>query len=304
MGALMLPEGLFETHSTSSAPSTTTTEATLLDTVGVSKTTPVTLWILASVITLAIVTSLVAWTAYKMIIGRRRAASFMAPSSVSPTPLITNIRVVAVTEVPAKFEEDETMKSVRDFWSPISPGPPELHVEYKNLDISIGTVVDPTTTRLPLLARDASGFFYDSDHLPATQSAGMTECTLKGPPSSDLGVSTPAPEAELTDEAAHHTRISVAPVMEERGVGTPPSTSKSVRTMCTLTSISSLSMHSVETPTEASSGQRSVLATVNRIPVIRIIEASPERSEKAHGCAHRFNSRAITPKQARLQNLI
>jgi hypothetical protein len=76
-----------------------------------------------------------------------------------------------------------------------------------------------------------------------------------------------------------------------------------VRTICTLTSVgSSLSLQSLE---EASRDQRSVLATANQIPVIKITEATPERFEKKpQGYAQRFNSRAITPRQARLQNLI
>ena len=303
MDALIPLGGLFETHSTFSAPSTATTETTLLDAVGVSKMTPAALWIPASVITLAVVIPLVAWTAYKTILTRCRAASLTAPSPVSPTPLIASIRVVAVTEIPAKFEEDKTMRSVRVFWSPISPGPPELHVEYKNLDVAIGTAVDPTTTRLPLLARDASGFFYDSDHSPATPSAGMTEYTLKSPPSVDLDASAAAHEAESTDEAVHHGRFSTILVVNEGAVCTPPSTPKSARTMCTLTSASnSLSLHSLEAPTKAIRRQ---VTTSEQIPVIRIIGATPERAEKKpQRYAQRFNSRAITPRQVRLQNMI
>jgi hypothetical protein len=207
----MPPEGLFEGHSTSSAPDTNTTTATaLLDAVDASTTTPAALWIPTKITILAVVIPLIALVVplvvYKTIIGRRRAASLAASAPMSPTPLISSIRVVAVTEVPAKFEQDEAMKSVRDFWSPISPGPPELHVEYKNLEVAIGTVVNPATTHLPLLARDASGFFYDSDHPPATSSTGTTGHTLKGPPSVDRDAPDAVPDAEPVDDASSSPR--------------------------------------------------------------------------------------------------
>jgi hypothetical protein len=296
------PASLLETRPASSAPGTTTA---LLSIVSGSTTTPSQLWVPVCVLVLIVVVPLVILVAYKAVLAHRRAASFATPSPVSPTPLITNIRVVAVTEVPARFEGDETMRSVRDFWSPISPGLPELHVEYKNMEVEIGTAVDPATTHLPLLARNTSGFFYDLDHVPATPRAGTTEYTPRSPPSVGLDGPAAAPEDEPTDQADHE-RISTVPVLNEEGICTPPSTPNSVRTMCTLTSVSSsLSLYALETPTKASRRQRSVLGTANGIPVIRIIEATPERYEKkAQGYVQRFNSRAITPKQAKLQNLI
>lgn len=305
--ALLPHGGLFETRSASSDPSMTTT---LLDAIGASTMTPATLWAskgalaLAVIIPLvAVVIPLIAWFAYKTNLVPRRTDSLAAPTPVSPTPLIANIRVVAVTEVPAKFEEDETMRGVRDFWSPISPGPPELHVEYKNMDTAIGTAVNPTATHLPLLARDASGFFYDSDH-PAALGSDIAGYTLRSP-SVDQDASSAAPEAGRVEDVAHHEHIPTNSVVDNRGVCTRPSTPISVRTVCTLTSISSSSsLNSLETPKEADHFQRTVLVTVNQIPVIRITEATPERSEKLCGHAQRFNSRAITPRQARLQNLI
>ena len=296
MDALVRPEGLFETPSASRA---TMTPAALLGTVDASTTAPAAISISKSAIALAViiplvalVISLVAWTARKT---RRRAASLAAPTPVSPQPLITSIRVVAVTEVPAKVEEDKTMRSVRDFWSPISPGPPELHVEYKNLEVAIGTAVDPVTTHLALLPRDESGFFYDSDHPPASPGTGNVEYTLKSPPPVDRDVSD-TPEAGHADEASHHEPISMVPVVDNAEIRTPPQTPKLS---------SSPDLHSLETPKKGSRGQRSVLGTANQVPVIRIIEATPERSEKkSQGYSQRFNSRAITPRQARLQNLI
>jgi len=152
--AQLPPEGLFAAHSASGM---TTNAVTLLDAVGTTTATPSTpqtfkgsLALAIFIPLVAVVISLVSWAAYKTIV-RRRADSPVTPTPVSPTPLIASIRVVAVTEVPAKFEEDETMRKVRDFWSPISPGPPELHVEYKNMEVAIGTAVDPATTHLPLL---------------------------------------------------------------------------------------------------------------------------------------------------------
>ena len=313
MDALVRPEGFFETRSASSAPGVTTTPATLLATDSASTTTPAALQIskgtiiLAVVITLvALVIPLVVWAAYKKILARRRAASSPAPTPVSPMPLLASVRVVAATEVPAKFKEDQTMKSVRDFWSPISPGPPELHVEYKNLEVPIGTTVDPATTHLPLLTRDTSGFFYDSDHQPATPSTDTSEYTLKTPPSVNQGASPAAPEAQAVDQTPHHGGITTVPVVNDGGGCTRPSTPTSVRTVCTLASVSSsLSLHQVETPKEHSHSQRSVLGTVNWVPAIQIVEPTPEPAEKKlQGYAQRFNSRALTPKQAKLQNLI
>jgi len=303
MGALLPSEGLFETHSASSAP-------TLLNAVGASTTTPATPWTSKGALALAVVIPLVvvvillvAWVAYKATLVRRRADSLATPTPVSPTPLIANIRVVAVTEIPAKFEGDETMRRVRDFWSPISPGPPELHVEYKNLEVAIGTAVDPTATHLPLLARDESGFFYDSDH-PPTPGSDITEYTLRSPSSVDRDASSAASEAGHVEDVAHHGHILTNPVVDNGGVCTRPSTPISVRTVCTLTSIgSSLSLSTLETP-KANRRQRPVLEAANQIPVIRIIEATPERPEKLCGYVQRFNSRAITTRQARLQNLI
>jgi hypothetical protein len=311
MDALLPPVGLFETFSVSSAPGTTPTAVTLLDAVVASTTTPATFWTSKGALTLAVaiplvavVILLIAWAAYRTTLTRRRTNSLATPTPLSPTPLIASIRVVAVTEVPAKFEEDETMRKVGDFWSPISPGPPELHVEYKNLEVAIGTAVDPATTHLPLLARDASGFFYDSDHQTATTGSDITEYTLKNPPV-DQGASPAAPEAEHVEDVAHHKHISTIPVVDDGGVCTRPSTPISVRTVCTLTTISSsLSLNSIETTKGASHCKRPVLGAANQIPVIRIIEATPERSEKLYGLAQRFNSRAITQRQARLQNLI
>lgn len=310
IAALLPHEGVFETHSASSAPSMITTAATLLDAVGASTTTPATLWTSKGALALAVVIPLVvvvipliAWVAYKMNLVPRRIDSLTAPTPVSPTPLIANIRVVAVTEVPAKFEEDETMRGVRDFWSPISPGPPELHVEYKNLEVAIGTAVDPTATHLPLLARDASGFFYDSEH-PVAPGSDIAGYTLRSP-SVDRDASSAASEAGHVEDVTHHEHIPTNPVVDNGGVCTRPSTPISVRTVCTLTSISSSpSLNSLETPKGADHFQRTVLGAVNQIPMIRITEATPERSEKLCGHAQRFNSRAITPRQARLQNLI
>jgi hypothetical protein len=286
----------------------TTNAATLLGAVGASTTPPDTFWASKGALTLAVVIplvivviSLVSWIGYKRTLVRRRVASLAAATPVSPTPLIASIRVVAVTEVPAKFEEDQTMRKVRDFWSPISPGPPELHVEYKNLEVAIGTAVDPTATRLPLLARDASGFFYDSDH-PSTPSSDVTEKTLSSSSSVDRDASSASPEAEPVEDVAHHGHNPTNPVVGNGGACTRPSTPISVRTVCTLTSISSV--NTLETPKGANHRQRPVLGTVNQIPVIRIIEATPERSEKLYGYTQRFNSRAITTRQARLQNLI
>jgi len=300
------PEGLEEAFN---ARGTTTTPAALFDAVGASTTTPAALRIPNSTLTLAVVIPLVAlliplvaWAVYKTILVRRRAASLAAPTPVSPTPLIASIRVVAVTEVPVRFEEDETMRKVHDFWSPISPGPPELHVEYKNLEVAIGSAVNPATTHLPLLARDASGFFCDLDYTPATPRAGGPEYTLRSP-SVDRDTSPASPEVEHTDEAAYQDRASTVAVVDEGGICSSPSTPKSVRTMCTLTSISSsLSLHPFETPTKAIRRQ---VMTLEPVPVIKVIEATPERSErKPQGYTQRFNSRAITPRQARLQNLI
>ena len=307
--ARMPPEGLFEGHSTSSAPHTTTAAA-LLDTVGAPTKTPAALRIPTGVIILAVVIPLVALAvllvAYKTIIACRRASSLTTATTIPPMPLIASIRVVAVTEVPAKIEQDKAMKSVRDFWSPISPGPPELHVDYKNLEVAVGTTVDPATTRLPLLTRDASGFFYDSDHLPATTSTGITEYALKGPPPVDRDASSAAPETEPVDEIAHHKPISAVSVIDDRELCSRPSTPKSVRrTVCTLKSISSSpKLRSLETATEAAHYPRPVLRTVNRVPVIRIIKATPEQSEKGDGYTQQFNSRTITPRQERIQDPI
>lgn len=304
----MSPEGLFAAHSASGM---ITTAATLLNAAGTSTTTPstpqtsnVSLTLALVIPLVAVVISLVAWAAYKTIV-RRRVDSLPTPTPVSPTPLIASIRVVAVTEVPAKFEEDETMRRVRDFWSPISPGPPELHVEYKNMEVEIGTAVDPGTTHLPLLARDASGFFYDSEHPPSTPGSDTSDSTLRSPSSMDGDASPATPEAEIAEGVVHHKQIPTVPVVDDKGVSTRPSTPISVRTVCTLTSISSsLSLNSLETSKGASHCQRPVLGMANQIPVIRITEATPERSEKLCGFAQRFNSRAITPRQAKLQNLI
>ena len=306
--AQLTPEGLFAAHSASSM---TTTAVTLLDVVGKSTTTPSTPQTFKGFLTFAIVIplvavviSLVAWATYKTIV-RRRADSQATLTPVSPTPLIASIRVVAVTEVPAKFEEDETMRKVRDFWSPISPGPPELHVEYKNMEVAIGTAVNPATTHLPLLARDASGFFYDSDHPSASPGSDTSEDTLRSPSSVDGDASPTPPEVENVENVVHHKHIATVPVVDDEGVCARPSTPISVRTVCTLTSVSSsLSLNSLETSKGAGHCQRSVLGMANQIPVIRITEATPERSEKLYGLAQRFNSRAITPRQARLQNLI
>ena len=295
--ALTPPESVIETRSASNGSTTTTT--------------PVAPEISRSTLTLAVVIPLVAlfitltaWVAYKMILARRRAAFLMAPTPVSPTPLITGIRAVTVTGVPAK-DVDEGMKSAHRFWSPVSPGSPDLRAEYKNLGVAMGKTLDPATVHLPLVVRDASGFFYDSDHPPTTPSTGITKYTLS-PPSVDRDAPSAAPGAEPTSAAAHHERISTIPVVDEEGSCTRPSTPKSVRTICTLTSVtSSLSLHSLETQKEASRYQRPVLSTVNQIPVIKIVEATPERIEKERqGYVQRFNSRAITPRQARLQNLI
>ena len=120
------------------------------------------------------------------------------------------------------------------------------------------------------------------------------------------GDASPAtPEAEIAEGVVHHKQIPTVPVVDDKGVSTRPSTPISVRTVCTLTSISSsLSLNSLETSKGASHCQRPVLGMANQIPVIRITEATPERSEKLCGFAQRFNSRAITPRQAKLQNLI
>ena len=293
MDAITPPESLFEARSASNGSSTTTSSAPRISSSTLA---------LAVVIPLvALFIALAAWVAYKTILVRRRSPAFMTLAPVSPTPLIMSTRVVPVIGVPAK-SEDERMKSARGFWSPVSPGPPDLRVEYKNLGVAIGTTLDPATTHFQLRGCDASGFFYDSDHPPATPSTGMTKYTLS-PPFVGHNPLSAAPGAEPTDTATHHERISTIPVVEEGGLCTRPSTPKSVRTICTLTSVSSsLSLHSPETP---KGHQRSVLATANRVPVIKIVEATPERFEKeSQGYVQRFNSRAITPRQARLQNLI
>jgi hypothetical protein len=187
---------------------------------------------------LTLVVPLVAWTIYKTVLVHWRAASCAAPAPVFPAP---HIYVIATTEVLAKFEGDETMGSVRDFWSPISPGPPGLHVKYKNLEVVIGTAVDPATTHLPLLTRDTSRFFYDSDHSPVTPSAGITTYTLR----STLSAVWDA----LTNQTAHHECTSATPAMNEADTRTPLSTPESVRTVCTL------SLHPLETPTKATCRQ-------------------------------------------------
>ena len=287
------PESLFEARSASKDSNMTTTPSA-----PISRTTLA----LAVVIPLvALLAALAAWVAYKTILVRRRSPPFMTPTPVSPMPLIMNTRAVPVIDVSAK-SEDERMKSVRGFWSPVSPGSPDLRVEYKNLSVAVGTTLGPPTTHLPLVGRDASGFFYNSDHPRATPSTGITKYTLS-PPSSDHDPSSAASGAEPTDAAVHHELISTIPVVDEGGACTRPSTPESVRTICTLTSVSSsLSLQSLETP---KGHRRPVLATANQVPVIKIVEATPERFEKERqGFVQRFNSRAISPRQARLQNLI
>ena len=293
MDALTPHESLFEARSASNDSNTTTTPSA-----PISRSTLA----LAVVIPLvALFAALAAWVVYKTIRVRRRSPPFMTPTPVSPTPLIMSTRAVPVIEVPAK-SEDARMKSVRSFWSPVSAGSPDLRVEYKNPGVAIGTALDPTTTHLPLVGRNASGFFYNSEPPPANPSTVITKYTLSHP-SLNHDSSSAASGTEPTNAAAHHEPVSTIPVVDEGGVCTRPSTPESVRTICTLTSVSSsLSLRSLKTP---KGHQRPVLATANQVPVIKIVEATPERFEKERqGFVQRFNSRAISPRQARLQNLI
>jgi len=149
----------------------------------------------------------------------------------------------------------------------------------------------------PLLARDASSCLYDSGHPPATPSADITEYTLRDPPI-DRGASPPAaPNAGSIDEATHHERTSTVPVLDNERLCALPPAPKSVRTVCMLTSISSsLSLNSLEMPTQASHCQYMVLEAANRIPAIRTIM---EQSKKVPSYARRFNWRAITRSRQR-----
>lgn len=75
----------------------------------------------------------------------------------------TSIRIVGVSEIPDAVEDNQSMANVRNPWSPINPGFPEIGlVDFSRSEVQPGTRVDASQTHLPIAERNESGFFSTS----------------------------------------------------------------------------------------------------------------------------------------------